>query len=219
MTKENFEEFAYRSIIRMILKNQFRPGDFLLETELAEKLNLSRTPVRHALGRLVAEGFLEKKPKKGCIIPLPSAEDAQQVFFARQAIESQAAASAALHATESEIKQLRELLKQQDDGYNSGDKEAYTLTNEKFHFSIAKASRNIYLERYCQHIFWRSNVYVFFFDIFYMEKIDSNRHHQTPYQHAQIIDAIANRAPERAESAMKEHIRRTYEMLFKPWER
>jgi len=63
MKKKNLEEFAYESIITLILENYYKPGDFLLETELAETLELSRTPVRHALGQLVAEGFLDKKRK------------------------------------------------------------------------------------------------------------------------------------------------------------
>jgi len=70
MKKENLEEFAYDSIIALILENHYRPGDFLLETEITERLNLkSRTPVHHALGQLVAKGFLDKKSKKGCFIP------------------------------------------------------------------------------------------------------------------------------------------------------
>lgn len=93
MAKEDLEERAYRSIIRMILENRFKPEDCLLETELAVQLELSRTPVRQALGRLGAEGFLEKRRKKGCVIPMLTPEDAQQVFFARQAIEGQTAAA------------------------------------------------------------------------------------------------------------------------------
>ena len=50
--KKNLEEFAYQSIIKLLLGNHFRPGDVLLETELAKSLELSRTPVRHALGQL-----------------------------------------------------------------------------------------------------------------------------------------------------------------------
>ena len=76
MAREELEEFAHQAIIRMILDHRFKPGDFLLETQLADILRLSHTPVRQALGRLVAEGFLEKKKKRGCYIPLPDAEDA-----------------------------------------------------------------------------------------------------------------------------------------------
>ncbi len=64
MAGKNLDEFVYKKIIELILNNQFKPGEFILETELAESLGLSRTPVRHALGQLVAEGFLDKKKKK-----------------------------------------------------------------------------------------------------------------------------------------------------------
>jgi DNA-binding GntR family transcriptional regulator len=79
--KEELEDVSYRYIIGMILKNEIRPGDAILETELAEKLNISRTPVRQALGRLVAEGLLEKRRKKGCVIPFPTPEDANKNFI------------------------------------------------------------------------------------------------------------------------------------------
>ena len=82
MAKNNLEEFAYKSIIRLILDNHFKPGDFLLETELSDSLNLSRTPVRHALGQLVAEGLLDKKRKKGVLF-LRSARQMPVMFFSQ----------------------------------------------------------------------------------------------------------------------------------------
>ena len=218
MAKEELEEFAHRSIIRMILDHRFKPGDFLLETQLADIMRLSRTPVRQALGRLVAEGFLEKRKKRGCYIPLPDAEDAKQVFFARQAIESQTAAAAALHATEKDTQELYALLQKQDEVFAAFDKEAYSVVNEQFHLGIAKASRNVYLERYCRHVFWRSNVYIFFFDAFYTTRSGENGRHFTPQQHKEIVDAIAGRDPDKAKDAMIRHIQNTYSLLFKPWE-
>ena len=218
MAREELEEFAHQAIIRMILDHRFKPGDFLLETQLADILRLSRTPVRQALGRLVAEGFLEKKKKRGCYIPLPDAEDAKQVFIARQAIESQTAAAAALHATEKDTRELYALLRKQDEVFAAFDKEAYSVVNEQFHLGIAKVSRNVYLERYCRHVFWRSNVYIFFFDAFYTTKNRENSLHFTPQQHKEIVDAIADRDPDQARDAMSRHIQNTYSLLFKPWE-
>ena len=87
MPKETLEDNAYRLIVHKIVQHRFKPGDYLLETELAHELKLSRTPVRQALGRLIAEGFLEKKPKKGCVIPIPTAEDAEMVRDARCLVE------------------------------------------------------------------------------------------------------------------------------------
>jgi hypothetical protein len=53
---------------------------FIFASDLFRDHHISRTPVRQALGRLVAEGLLEKKRKKGCIIPFPTPEDAQKIF-------------------------------------------------------------------------------------------------------------------------------------------
>jgi len=213
MVKENLEDFAYRSIIRLILNNRFRPGDFLLEAELAARLNLSRTPVRHALGQLVAEGFLDKKKKKGCYIPLTSAEDAKQVFSARENIEYQTAAFAATYAAEEEIEQLKLLLEEEKQIARNCDKEVYSSVNERLHLGIAGMSRNRYLEQYCRHIFWRSNVYIFFFDSYYTGK-DSGIQIFAPVEHERIIRAIENRNPEKAGNLMRQHVRITFERLF-----
>lgn len=219
MIKEDLEETAYRMIIQMILKHRYRPGEFLLETELAEELKLSRTPVRQALRRLTAEGFLEKKRKRGCLIPLPHPTDAQQVFFAREVIESQTAAASARNATDADIKKLRSLLQKEEKIMSSNNKAGYSLINEQFHMGIANASRNEYLKRYCTHIFWRANSYLFFFDSFYSrpDTVSPPTRLLTPAQHKRILDAIAGRDPESAASAMKEHIRCQYDVMLKPW--
>jgi len=213
MAKENFEEFAYTAILGLILDNRFRPGDFLFETELASSLGLSRTPVRHALGQLVAEGFLEKKKKKGCYIPDVSAQDARQVFFLRENIEGMAAASAARFATEDNIVFLKTLVEKEANPDGTLSKLDVLEINQAFHLGIARFSGNRYLEHYCRHIFWRSNVYVFFYDNYYRENIDY-RKLKTPDQHARVVAALENRNDEKAGNLMKFHIRSTYEMLF-----
>ena len=214
--KKNLEEFAYQSIIKLILGNHFRPGDFLLETELAKSLELSRTPVRHALGQLVAEGFLDKKKKKGCIIPVPSPEDARNVFYVREHIEGLAAASAARHATDKDILYLQDLLEKERNVKDSGNKDAkmtYFTINESFHLGIAKLSRNKYIEQYCRHSFWRSHTYIFFFDQDYTNQFIQG--HGAGYsQHIEIVKAIENSNEEKAGNLMRQHVRYTYEQLF-----
>jgi len=215
MEKLTAEDRAYREIIQLILSGQFRPGDFLLELELAPRLKMSRTPVSRALGRLVAEGFLNKMPKKGCYIPFPSAEDAEQIFFARMAVESQAAASAALKATDREIRKLKRILKMDEEAVARGSKEHFAQINEQFHLGIASASRNVYLEKWVINSFWRSNIYIFYFDSFYKAadhgEIPPQR---TPSQHAAVVRAIEERNPDEAAFQMREHIRNTYELLL-----
>ncbi len=216
MAKTNLDEFAYKAIINLILENHFKPGDFLLETELAKSLGLSRTPVRLALGQLTAEGFLDKKKKKGCFIPSPTPEDARHVFYAREHLEGVTAASAARYATEKDVQDLYRLIEKETAVEDPGTHEAklnYVNINEKFHLSIARISQNKYLEQYCRHAFWRSNAYVFFFDKYY-SGLTSDGQVTGPRQHMEIARAIENRNEEKAGNLMKLHVRTTFEQLF-----
>ena len=210
----NMGDAAYRAIIRMILDGQFRPGDALLETELAERLGFSRTPVAAALGRLVGEGFLEKRKKMGCVIPLPSAEDARKVFYARQIIEGQTAAGAARNATPEEVAELRRVLDEQDHGLQVASKEQFSDTNEAFHLGIARMAQNPYFERYCRHAFWRSNSYIFFFDNFYQHHRQSPPVSRTVEYHQKIFEAIVRHDSEEARRLMEQHVIVTYEGLL-----
>jgi DNA-binding GntR family transcriptional regulator len=205
---------AYRAIIRMILAGTYRPGELLRETELADKLGFSRTPVSMALSRLVAEGFLEKRKKMGCVIPLPSAEDARKVFYARQIIEGQTAAAAARHAGPDEVADLERVLSEQDHSLQVGNKEEFSDTNEAFHMGIARMSQNPYFERYCRHAFWRSNAYIFFFDTFYQNLQRSAPVSRTAVYHQKILEAIARHDPQEAGKMMEQHVIVTYEGLL-----
>jgi DNA-binding GntR family transcriptional regulator len=209
----NMNDEAYRAIIRMILAGTYRPGELLREVELAEQLGFSRTPVAMALSRLVAEGFLEKHKKIGCAIPLPSAEDARKVFYARQVIEGQTAAAAARSASLEEVAELERILREQDHSLRVGSKEAFSSTNEAFHLGIAHLGRNPYFERYCRHAFWRSNVYIFFFDNFYSHQQPSPAVSRTAVYHQKIVEAIGNHDPEEARRLMEQHVIVTYEGL------
>jgi len=213
--KENLEEFAYDSIIALILENHYRPGDFLLETEITARLNLkSRTPVHHALGQLVAKGFLDKKSKKGCFIPPLTPEDAEHVFFARENIEFQTAASAALHASDAEIDKLQMIIRKEVETGESGNMTGYSAINETFHDSIAQISKNKYLQQYSQHIFWRSNSYIFFRYYQFKLSMAEREFKISPAQHIEITEAIAKRDADKAGKLMKQHVRRSFEGIF-----
>lgn len=211
MKKENLEEFVYNAIMKLIVSNHFQPGEFLLETEITDLLNLkSRTPVHHALGQLVAKGFLDKKKKKGCFIPLPTPEDAEQVFFARENIESQTAKSAAINASDEEIEKLGIIIEKEADIRQSGNLVTYSSINQSFHTYVATISKNRYLQQFSEFIFWRSNSYVFLNHYRFKLKIKGDEFKDSPQQHLKIFSAIKNRNPEEACKLMLEHVRCTY---------
>lgn len=215
MKKSNLEEFAYDSIITSILENDYRPGDFLLEAEIAERLNLkSRTPVHHALGQLVAKGYLDKKNKKGCFIPPLTPADAEHVFFTRENIEFQTAASAAIHASDTEITELQMIIEDEMKTGESGDIIGYSAINETFHNFVAKISKNKYLQQYSQHIFWRSNSYIFFRYYQFKVSMSEREFKISPGQHKKIAEAIARRDADEAGNLMRQHVHRTFDEIF-----
>lgn len=216
MAGKNLDEFAYKKIIELILKDRFRPGEFLLETELANSLGLSRTPVRHALGQLVAEGFLDKKKKKGCFIPLPSPKDAKDVFFIREHLEGLAAEAAAACATPGDIAFLDDIIEQEKALGSLKDEEVKVASlslNEAFHMGIARISRNPYIEQYCRHSFWRSHTYICFYDRDYMG-LNPGPQRIGPRQHIDIVRTIESRDAAAAKELMRTHVRTTFDKLF-----
>lgn len=216
MAGKNLDEFAYKKIIELILKDQFKPGEFLLETELAESLGLSRTPVRLALGQLVAEGFLDKKKKKGCFIPLPSPGDAKNVFFIREHLEGLAAEAAAACATREDIAFLDDIVEREKALGSLKDeavKVASLSLNEEFHMGIARISRNPYIEQYSRHSFWRSHTYICFYDRAYIG-LTPGPQSVGPRQHIDLVRTIESGDTAAAKKLMRTHVRTTFDMLF-----
>jgi DNA-binding GntR family transcriptional regulator len=99
MKRPTAEERAHREILRLIVSQRYAPGDRIFENELAEELGLSRTPIRNALRKLLAEGILENEGGLGCFIPKLTPSDMENVFQTRILLESRAAAIAAKTAT------------------------------------------------------------------------------------------------------------------------
>lgn len=209
----NAEEKAYRFIISNILTGMSRPGDFLLELDLASKLGMSRTPVSRALTRLVSEGFLNKMPKKGCYIPVPTPANAELIFTARMCAEAEAAGLAARNASLDEMRNLEQYLHEDKQAYERKDREAWANVNEAFHLGIAQIGHNPYVEKWVHNMFWRSNIYIFYFDGFYK---DTNAVvvHETPMQHNAVMKAIRDRSEDEARALMRNHIKTTYSKLL-----
>jgi len=225
MKKISAEEKVYRYLLGLLIEHKLHPGSRILEKEIVEKIKVSRTPVRNAIIKLVADGLLEKTLEKGVTIPVPTGEDVKQIFFTREALEGESAFLAAMNVTDEDIAFLKMIHQKEKDAYYSFDKKAYTEANEQFHLNIARISRNKYLERFIKQIYWRTQIFVFYFDSFYNYQPESSEKYFTPYErssfkdHSEIIDAIINHDAGIARKRMREHISSTYNLLFKPWQK
>lgn len=137
-------EFAYRRLMAAIRSGELQPGQRMRETELANLLNVSRTPVREAIRRLSSEGLIVVAPSRGMMVIELDKQQVRELYTLRSALEGTAARLAAQHASPGEIAAMRELLIEPG-GSPSAEEEA--RRNRLFHQAIHDAAHNRYLAR------------------------------------------------------------------------
>lgn len=133
---------AYSMILDAIDVGLYRPGDRLVENELAERFGVSRTPVREALQRLETQSLLARDGRSLIVASLDHNQTAE-LYVVRGELEGLAARLAARHATAEEVRVLREMVEQ--DNALIGDPVALARANRRFHTQIHLASHNRYL--------------------------------------------------------------------------
>lgn len=194
---------AFEKVLDAITSGEFEPGERLLEAELARQLGISRGPLREALGRL--EGRLVTRiPRIGVRVISFSKEDLIALYFTREALEGMAARLAAEHMSDSRLRQLRELLKSHSHQPELAAGEAYLqrARDDDFHFSIIRAAKSDRLERLLMD------------EIYYQLRMHRRKSSTQPgralaafNEHHAIVEALESRDPDRAENAMRTHIR------------
>jgi DNA-binding GntR family transcriptional regulator len=183
-----------------ILDGSFAPGAWLREIDVAQSLNVSRTPVREALRRLADEHLVERSANRGCQVRSMTLEEAIAVYAVREALEGLAARCVAAKATDGLITELRTLHEQMDDASRS-PADLATL-NLAFHRALRDATDNAYLHRFLtqvEHAVRRLGTSSF---------ADDRRVAQINDEHGRIIEAIERRDSDGAERAAAEHMRR-----------
>ena len=139
---KSLTEQAYAILRERIISGDLVPGAEVSEPELAEQLQMSKTPVREALARLCVEGFMEAYPRRGYRVTPVTVKDMNDLFSVRGVLEGTAAALAAENLTPEEMDQLDELA---DASYVMGEEvstRTFVSRNEQFHSMIAQGSRN-----------------------------------------------------------------------------
>ncbi|MEX0367633.1 MAG: GntR family transcriptional regulator [Ruegeria sp.] len=134
-------EAAYDQLMTAIRRGDYAPGDRLRETEVADRLSLSRTPVREALRRLEADGIVEHRPRLGAVIRQLSHAELVELYEMRTVLERTAAEMAAKHAISAEIDALRDI----NAALDGSPPAAAAALNQDFHRGIYLATRNRFL--------------------------------------------------------------------------
>ncbi|TDE12181.1 GntR family transcriptional regulator [Jiangella asiatica] len=140
-------DVAYERLKRAILTCALAPGSELREAQLAEDFELGRTPVRGALGRLVQDGFVEVRPRKGYRVTDLKITDVNEVFELRLLLEPAACELAAARASRASIEALHDLAHAEYDQTDPASYERFIVDNREFHVRLAVAAGNLRLAR------------------------------------------------------------------------
>jgi DNA-binding GntR family transcriptional regulator len=188
-------DLAYGVIRRAILLGQTKRGTRVNERILAEKLGISRVPVREALLCLHGEGLISKS-RRGLEVTRLSLEDAEFQIEFRSIVECAAVRLAAERITPDEIERLRELLSQQAILELAKDVEAFCESDQTFHQLILRATKNPFISRLSGSLAMGS--------VFVGKNSDNTE--SVTEGHRQILEALAKRDADLAEQLMYHHI-------------
>jgi DNA-binding GntR family transcriptional regulator len=183
----------------MVVSGALSPGERINEAELAARLGISRGPLREAIQRLGAQGFMEFRQNRGAFVPTITLDQARQMYEVRELIEVKAAMLAAVRATDAAVARLLGLLKTVDDSLRNDTTGAYP-TEFDLHELVLDLSGNPYLQR----------VGIELQNQVRLARIksgrDPERARQALTEHHLIISAIASRDADGAAQAISEHL-------------
>ena len=197
---------AYSLILSAIDNGTYRPGDRLVESELAERFGVSRTPVREALQRLETQSML-KRDGRSLIVATLDHNQLAELYTVRTELEALAARLAARHATPEEIRVLAGMV--DEDRASLGDPPTLARANRRFHHQIHLASHNRYLVQQL-NLVHRSMALMARTTL-----AAKGRDSVTLEEHQAIVDAIGQRDESGAEQALRRHISMAYETRLK----
>ena len=130
---ELLNQKVYRLLKEAIIKGFLEPGTKLLENKIAEEMHVSRTPVREAMQKLVAEGFVKTTPNQTMVVNEVSPEDVKEVLQIRGALEGLAARIAAKKINGQEIDELEKIITQMSLHITKKDLVSYCKVDDEFH--------------------------------------------------------------------------------------
>jgi DNA-binding GntR family transcriptional regulator len=194
---------VYDTLAEMIANGSLKPGQHLVESDLADQLGVSRQPIREALQRLAVDGWVELRPAYGAYVHIPTEEEVAQLLGVRSVLEAYSAREAAQHATSQNMGRLRELYQAGMAALASDDESALVAANADLHGFIVQMSGNKVLSELISQVERRVR--------WYYTPIARPRGREAWQEHDVLIKAIADGDAVAAERVMREHTERTTE--------
>jgi DNA-binding GntR family transcriptional regulator len=194
---------VYRHLRRAILSEAIKPGVRLRETEVAAALKVSRTPVREAISRLIGDWLL-RPIQSGGVEVIDATEEIAEIYYIREALEICAGRLAAARITPEQLARLDALAK----SARHASFEDRVRLNQDFHLTIAEASGS---QRLLAMIRGLSE---YFLNPRWVSRRESRLFKRAVEDHKKIVAALRARSPERAERALRAHLKIGWDELM-----
>jgi DNA-binding GntR family transcriptional regulator len=192
---------VYEALVELIVAGALRPGQHLVESELARQLGVSRQPVREALHRLEAERWIDLRPSQGAFVHVPTDREVDQLLDVRELLEGATARLAARAATPEAVATLRATWEDGLKAVESGDLAATVAANNEFHAAVADIAGNVVLAELAEIVGRRVR--------WYYRKVAPARGHESWAEHAELVAAIEAGDEDQAAALARVHTERT----------
>lgn len=193
-------DVVFNTLRQAILKGELAPGERLMEIQLAEKLGVSRTPIREAIRKLELEGLVLMIPRKGAEVAKISEKSLRDVLEVRRSLEDLAIELACERMSEQEMVQLQAAQKAFKEAIARGNAMEIAQTDEHFHDVIYLGTYNDKLVQMLNNL--REQMYRYRLE--YIK--DEEKRQILVLEHAHILEALESRNMQEARKAAREHI-------------
>lgn len=187
----------------MIIENELKPGEKLLQEKLAARLGVSRTPLLKALQMLEYDFLVESIPRRGMFVKKLSIDEMRDIYDVREGIETVAVRLVAERRNEKQLRQLKNIWKPFENAAPI-DVEKYRKADDRFHALLLEFSQNKMLQKLYSHSLLQARV----------EQMGLMREpEETLPDHLAILKAIEAGNAELAEKELKNHLRKSKKLI------
>ena len=199
---------AYEVLKDAIIRGSLRPGQRLIESQLAELLNISRTPLREAMLRLESEGFVQRLSSGGAQVKPLSAEEIRDLYAIRAVLEGLAVREAAERITDAQLERLAVLTRELEAIEDGADLEYIANLGEMFHLVILEASGSRQLAEHLRLLRDQIQRYR------YLTIQVAGRGRAAAGEHTALLAVLRQRDPAQAEQAMRQHVHQAWQSMM-----
>jgi DNA-binding GntR family transcriptional regulator len=194
------EETVYQYIEKAILEHRLLPGTRLREVQLAEIFGVKRGLIRKVLTRLTHAKLVDHQPNAGAQVACPSIEDAQDLFYTRQVLESAVLKILCERITPPQIEYLRDLLQQEHDAYQQQNPQLGVRLSAGFHRELVQLCGNRVLAEFLNEIINRTPFVIM------SHPGDGGTNACINHEHSDIVDALEAGDFTRTDALMRQHL-------------